>query len=45
MKRYKIRENSPMAWIRDLAIGGLIGVVFLGLFLMGLHMEFSAMGL
>ena len=45
MKKYRIRENSPIAWARDLAIGGLIGAVFLGLFLIGLHMEFGAMGL
>lgn len=36
MKKYRIRENSPIAWIRDLATGGLIGAVVLGLFLMGL---------
>lgn len=45
MKRYRIRENSPMAWIRDLSIGGLIGAAVFGLFLVGLHLEFSAMGL
>lgn len=36
MKKYRIRENSPMAWLRDLSVGGLMGVTLLGLFLMGL---------
>lgn len=36
MKKYRIRENSPIAWARDLSVGGLMGAVVLGLFLMGL---------
>lgn len=36
MKKYRIRENSPMYWIRELSVGVLIGGVLLGLFLMGL---------
>ena len=36
MKKYRIRENSPMAWIRDLSVGGLMGAMFLGMLLLGL---------
>lgn len=36
MKKYRIRENSPIAWMRDLSIGGLIGAVVFGMVLMGL---------
>lgn len=36
MKKYRIRENSPMAWIRDLSIGGFIGALMFGPF--ALHM-------
>lgn len=36
MRRIRIREGSPAAWIRDLSVGGLMGLVFLGIYLMGL---------
>lgn len=36
MKKYRIRENSPIAWARDLSVGGLMGAALFGLFLMGL---------
>lgn len=36
MRRTRIRENSPIAWVRDVAVGGLMGLTFLGIFLMGL---------
>ena len=36
MKKTKIREGSPVAWIRDISVGGFMGFVFLGIYLMGL---------
>ena len=36
MRKHKIRENSPIAWARDIAVGGLMGLTFLGIYLMGL---------
>lgn len=36
MKKVKIREGSPAAWIRDISVGGLMGLVLLGIYLMGL---------
>jgi len=36
MKRYKIRKNSPAEYIRDIAGSGLVGLVFLFMFLTGL---------
>ena len=38
MKKYRIRENSPIAWIRDLAVGGFIGALIFSpfaLYMMG----------
>lgn len=36
MKKYRIRENSPAAYIRDIAGGGLVGLFFLFMFLTAL---------
>ena len=30
MKKYRIRENSPMAWIRDIGVGVLLGIAVFG---------------
>lgn len=30
MKKYRIRENSPIAWIRDIGVGLLLGVAVFG---------------
>jgi hypothetical protein len=38
MKKYRIRENSPIAWARDLSVGGLMGALLLApfaLYMMG----------
>lgn len=36
MRKQRIREGSPIAWVRDIAVGGLMGLTFLGIYLMGL---------
>nr|DAT90076.1 MAG TPA: syndecan-2 protein [Caudoviricetes sp.] len=36
MKQYKIRENSPIEYIRDFLGGGVVGLLFLFIFLSGL---------
>ena len=36
MKKYRIRKNSPAEYIRDIAGSGLVGLVFLLMFLTAL---------